>query len=289
MDQFEIICNKKTLSIKDKTLIMGILNVTPDSFSDGGQYYEYNKAIDHALEMIETGADIIDIGGESTRPFADKISIEEELQRVIPIIESLSKIVNVPISIDTTKPEVAKQAIKAGATIINDISSLSNAEMIEVVKESGLPVILMHMQGNPKTMQIKPDYKNLINEIYIFLKKAVDKAVKNGISKNQIIIDPGIGFGKTVEDNMAIIKNLKYFQKLKLPVLIGPSRKSFIKKTLFDNSESNKQDLQDIEIGTQAAIAASILNGAHIVRVHDVFLAQITTKIIDSIKNAKSE
>ncbi|MBN1931175.1 MAG: dihydropteroate synthase [Desulfobacterales bacterium] len=266
---------------------MGILNVTPDSFSDGGKYFSPHAAVDRGLRLFEEGADIIDIGGESTRPFSECVSADEEIRRVEPVISKLAKRVSVPISIDTSKAFVAKRALEAGASIINDIGALRlDPYMADVVAESGVPVILMHMRGIPKTMQISPLYDDLISEIKLFLRDSIDGAVRKGISKSKIIIDPGIGFGKTVGQNLLIIKHLHELKPLDAPILIGPSRKSFIRKILQDEIIKKTPNIIDpIEVGTQAAIAVSVLQGAHIVRVHEVMHARTTLKIIDAIKN----
>ena len=262
-----------------KTLVMGIINVTPDSFSDGGKYVKIKNAINHAKKMVNDGADIIDVGGESTRPGAEEVSSSEELRRVIPVVESIR--LNFPdilISIDTTKSVVAHKAIKAGADIINDVSGLnSDTQMVGVVANLKVPIIIMHMKGNPKNMQINPKYKNLIAEITSFFEKKIKIATELGINRNLIIIDPGIGFGKTINQNFEIISKLKEFSKLNLPMMIGPSRKSFIGKTLNLPVESRLE-------GTSAAITASILNGANIVRVHDVLEMKRVAEISEKIK-----
>lgn len=264
-----------------RTWIMGILNVTPDSFSDGGQYLNLDDAVHHGLRMAEQGADIIDIGGESTRPFAKKVSNAEEIKRVIPVIQALSVRCSVPISIDTTKAEVARQAIKAGAVIVNDISSLQfDPEMGRVVAENQVRVILMHIQGTPQDMQTKPNYNNLMKEVKQFLEHVVQRALDQGISRHKIIIDPGIGFGKTPDHNLILLQKLDYFKSLDLPILIGTSRKSFLKVLLQDQKA-------DYDLATQASISAAILNGADFVRVHDIPSARITTTIIDAIKNVR--
>jgi dihydropteroate synthase len=264
---------------------MGILNVTPDSFSDGGTFLACDDAVAHALRLVEDGADIIDIGGESTRPFSDPVSPEDEIERVVPVIEKLAGSIKVPISIDTTKANVAKQAIEAGASIINDISGMRlDYNMTAVAAEYSVPVIIMHMQGSPQTMQISPVYDDLIGEIKDFFQHSIDSAVKRGVVRSRIIIDPGIGFGKTLKHNLLIIKNLSDFDTLDVPILIGPSRKSFLKNLLKDElKEDPEHDLSLIESGTQAAVAAAVLNGAHIVRVHDVAGTRSTLKIIDAI------
>jgi dihydropteroate synthase len=260
---------------------MGVLNVTPDSFSDGGLYFQQEKAIEHGLLLAQDGADIIDVGGESTRPFSAEVPLQEELDRVVPVVEALSKEVQVPISIDTCKAEVARRALKAGASIINDISALRfDPDIISVAAEAGVPVILMHMQGTPGDMQKNPSYQNLIAEILDFLKLAVDRAVSGGIKNDLIIVDPGIGFGKTVEHNLKIIGELGQFRVLGCPVLLGTSNKTFIGHLL--NKEPHERDT-----GTMATIAAGVLNGADIVRVHNVKKAVETVRIVDAIKTGK--
>lgn len=265
---------------------MGILNVTPDSFSDGGKFFKFEDALAQAEKMAEDGADIIDIGGESTRPFSEAVSPEEEMRRVIPVIEALAKHISIPISIDTTKAAVAKAAIGAGASIINDISALRfDPKMGEAAAECGVPLILMHMKGTPGTMQVAPEYDDLIGEIRDFLENAMAQAVSAGVSRSKLIIDPGIGFGKTLEHNLRLIRRLHEFECLNAPILMGPSRKAFIRNIL--KNETGREitpDLPETEIGTQAAVAASVLNGAHIVRVHHVANTFATVKIIDAIK-----
>ncbi|MBW1893030.1 MAG: dihydropteroate synthase [Deltaproteobacteria bacterium] len=274
-----------------RTRIMGVLNVTPDSFSDGGEFANHDIALSHAEKMVEQGADIIDIGGESSRPFSDPVSLEDEISRVLPVIEKLAQKITVPISIDTTKSDVAKRAIDAGACIINDISALRlDPKMAEIAAEAGVPVIIMHMKGAPKIMQENPQYDDLIGEIKTFLANAVDTAVKNGICRSKIIIDPGIGFGKTFEHNFMILNNLKAFKSIKAPILVGPSRKAFIRDKLKDIAGKDAAPpgpcSQIVETGTQAAVAAAVLNGADIVRCHDVAETRVTLKIIDAIRKS---
>ncbi|GAB5046395.1 dihydropteroate synthase [Thermodesulfovibrio sp. TK110] len=262
-----------------KTYIMGILNITPDSFYDGGRYFNYQKAIDHALRMIDEGADIIDIGGESTRPGAEPVSIDEELKRVIPVIEALSNKVSVPISIDTYKASVAEEAIKAGATIVNDISGLRfDPKMADVVSKYKVPLVIMHIKGTPRDMQKNPYYEALIPEIIEYLRNSIVIAKQAGVNEDMIIVDPGIGFGKLPEHNLQIIKNLKAFSQLGKPILIGVSRKSFIGKILNDAPPHARLE------GTAAAVAVSILNGANIVRVHDVGFISKVVKVVDAIR-----
>jgi dihydropteroate synthase len=254
------------------------LNVTPDSFSDGGLFYNQRKAIDHGLHMIEQGADIIDIGGESTRPGALSVSTKEELKRVIPVISGITRQTKVPISIDTTKAQVAREAIAAGAEIVNDVSAFHNdKKMAQIVKESQAAIILMHMRGRPQNMQ-KGDltYSNLMGEIITFLRKSIEKAMVTGIGKEYLVIDPGIGFGKTPADNYRIINNLAELKTLGLPIMIGTSRKAFIGKV-------TGSEPQERIGGTAATIVAAILNGCHIIRVHDVACMKKIAAVTDAI------
>ena len=268
-----------TLDFSKKTYIMGILNITTDSFYDSGKYISVDKAVKHALKMVDEGADIIDIGGESTRPGAEPISVDEELKRVIPVIENLSKKLSIPISIDTYKAKVAEEAINAGATIINDISGLRfDPLMPEVASKYKVPVIVMHIKGTPKDMQKNPQYDALIPEITEYLRGSIVLAKQAGVEENMIIIDPGIGFGKLLEHNLQIIKNLKEFTQLGKPILIGVSRKSFIGKILNDASPSERLE------GTASSVAISVINGANIVRVHDVGFMSKVVKVADAIK-----
>ena len=266
---------------KKRTLVMGIVNVTPDSFSDGGKYFAPITAIDFAFKLIDEGADIIDIGGESTRPGADKVSCSEELARVIPVIEGIRSNNNkILISIDTTKSVVAKEAVEAGANIINDVSGLSfDNQMPDTIAQLKAPVIIMHMKGNPSDMQENPKYKDVIDEIITYFKEKINIAINSGIEREMIILDPGIGFGKTVEHNFKILSELNRFNNLELPLLIGPSRKSFIGLTL----NLPPEDRLD---GTAATVAVGVNNGARIVRVHDVKNMKRVAIIADKIRNA---
>jgi len=271
------------LNLGQRTHVMGILNVTPDSFSDGGRYLEADKAVEYALEMAREGADIIDVGGESTRPYSQKISVSEELDRIIPVIEVLSKELTIPISIDTYKGAVAEESLKAGASIINDISALRfDPHMASIAAQAGVPLILMHMKGTPQDMQENPVYDDVISEILDFLKDAIISSRKAGIKESLIIVDPGIGFGKTFDNNLEIIRDLSRFASLKRPVLLGTSNKAFIGHTL--GREAHQRDT-----GTMATISAGVMNGAHIVRVHNVRKAVETVKIIDEIKRGRGE
>ncbi|MBF0396567.1 MAG: dihydropteroate synthase [Desulfobacterales bacterium] len=288
MDTYKFSWRNYCLDLSSRTHVMGILNVTPDSFSDGGKYFSSERAIVQGEKLAEEGADIIDVGGESTRPFSDQVSAEEETRRVVPVIEKLVKQVNIPISIDSSKSIVVKRAIDVGASIINDISALTfDSEVGKLAAEYDIPIILMHMKGNPKIMQISPSYEDLISEIKGFLKDRILAAENLGISKSRIIIDPGIGFGKTAQHNLSIIKNISMFEDLYVPILIGPSRKWFIRHILKDKEGKDLAAyMPEVSIGTQAVISSAVLNGAHIVRVHDVKETVATIKIIDSIKNA---
>ena len=288
MEIYNISWRNHSLICGRQTLIMGVLNVTPDSFSDGGNFFAFDDAVAQGAKLAADGADILDIGGESTRPFFDPVSVEEEIRRVVPVIEKLAPRVSIPISIDTTKAAVARRALEAGASIINDVSSLRlDRDMADLAAESGVPVILMHMLGTPKTMQVDPDYDDLIGEIKAFLEKSIHHATAKGISKSKIIIDPGIGFGKTKTHNLLLIKHLREFKTLGVPVMIGPSRKAFIRHILKDQAlQDIRPDLPEVESGTQAAVAASILNGADLVRVHNVANTRTTVKIVDAIKHS---
>jgi len=290
MKAYSLVWGKHRLDFGKRTCIMGVLNVTPDSFSDGGKFFTFDDAVAQGYRLFEEGADILDIGGESTRPFSNPVSEEEEILRVVPVIEKLSKRIPIPISIDTTKAGVAEQAIKAGASMINDVSSLSfDPKMANVAVDYGVPVILMHMLGNPKTMQVEPFYDDLIGEIKTFLENAINQAENKGISRSKIIIDPGIGFGKTIGHNLLLIQRLHEFKTLKVPIMIGTSRKAFIRNLLKDNTvEDINADSKMVESGTQASVAAAILNGAHIVRVHNVANTRVTVRMIDAIKDAQN-
>ncbi len=279
--RFELQCGENKLCLGQRTLIMGILNVTPDSFSDGGMFISPDRALEQAEKMVRAGVDIIDIGGESTRPFSDPVEEDEEKRRVIPLIEKLASKVKVPISVDTCKSGVARRAIEAGATIINDVSALRfDPKMAEVAAETGTPVILMHMLGTPKTMQKNPYYDAIIAEIITFLQERIEYATSKGVKREQIIVDPGIGFGKTVEHNLLIIKYLSFFHMLNRPVMIGASRKFFIGQVL------EKENPLDREVGTGAVTCAAVLAGAHIVRVHNVRHNVEVAKMADAIREA---
>jgi len=271
-----------SLELDARTLVMGVLNVTPDSFYDGGRYHKWDDAIAQAHRMAEEGADIIDVGGESTRPYSNPLTIEQELERVLPVVETLSKEIDLPISIDTYKSEVARKTLDAGAAMVNDISAMRfDPVMGKVVAAAGVPVVLMHMKGTPRNMQVNPTYEDLLGDIMEFLRGAAEKAVSMGIEQNLIIIDPGIGFGKSFDDNLVILRELGKLSSLGYPLLVGSSNKSFIGRVLDLPVESR-------DTGTMATIAAAVMNGAHIIRAHNVRAAKETVTIIDAIKSGAS-
>ncbi len=269
----------KELELGKRTLVMGVLNVTPDSFSDGGLYLDPKRAEERAWEMVEEGADIIDIGGESTRPGAEPLPLEEELRRVMPVLEALGPSFPVPISIDTYKAKVAEEALKAGASIVNDISGLGfDQDMAEVVAHYGAALVIMHIKGTPKDMQLNPTYGDVLGEIKAYLRERIEKAEKAGVRSDAIIVDPGIGFGKRLEHNLEIFRRMKELEELGKPILVGPSRKRFIGEIL---GVETSQRLY----GTLAAVAFSILQGVHIVRVHDVKPCRQLVDVIDAMMN----
>jgi dihydropteroate synthase len=256
-----------------RTLVMGVLNVTPDSFSDGGRFLNIDRAVEHARQMAEAGADIIDVGGESSRPGAVPVTVEEELHRVIPVIERIAdgRVVPSLISIDTTKAPVAERALAAGARIVNDISALRfDPRMVEVVRDTGAGLVLMHVQGTPQTMQLDPSYDDVVAEVRAFLAERVAFAMAHGVEKSQIAVDPGIGFGKTVEHNLQLLARLEEFDLLGCPIMVGTSRKSFIGKVLALPGEEKMRGANARLWGTAATVAWAVAHGARIVRVHDV-------------------
>jgi len=277
---------RRSLAYGERTLVMGVLNVTPDSFSDGGQFFSPERAVAHAEQMINEGADLIDIGGESTRPGSEFVTEEEELRRVIPVIERLAGISSVPISIDTTKSSVARAALEAGAEIVNDISGLRfDPQIADEVANAKAGLILMHSRGTPKTMQQLPPADNLLKEVIDGLRESVSLTQQRGVASQSIAIDPGIGFGKTAEQNLELIANLDQIARAleNFPILIGTSRKSFIGK-LLDSAPAD-QRLH----GTIASTVVAAMNGAHIVRVHDVKAAVDAVRIVDAIARARRE
>lgn len=281
----------RRLELGRRTCIMGIVNVTPDSFSDGGRFLDHEAAVAQGLRLAAEGADILDIGGESTRPFSDPVSTETELSRVIPVIQALARQISIPISVDTMKAAVAREAIAAGAALVNDISALRHdPQMAATVARADVPLILMHMLGTPKTMQQAPRYDDLFGEIVAFLAGAMDRARGAGVPAERIVIDPGIGFGKTVSHNLALIQGVQRLAALDAPVLIGPSRKAFIRRLLSDDPASPvSPDDPAVASGTLAATTAAILAGAHMVRVHEVAPARAAATIADALLEEDSE
>jgi dihydropteroate synthase len=274
------------MPIDERTLIMGILNVTPDSFSDGGQFLSLDQALAHAEQMISEGADIIDVGGESTRPGGEPVSVEEEIKRVVPVIEALVARTNTPISVDTTKSEVARAALDAGAAIVNDISALRfDFYIADAVARAGAGLVLMHSRGTPATMHRLPPVADIMSEVITSLRASIHMAERRGVPSESIVIDPGIGFGKTQEQNIELIAKLDQLIAAfpDYPVLIGPSRKSFIGRILADESGTPAPSSERVH-GTMATITASVLAGAHIVRVHDVKTTVETLRVTETIR-----
>ncbi len=258
-------------------LVMGVINVTPDSFSDGGKFFDSEKAIAHGLSLVKEGADILDIGGESTRPGAAEVSEEEELRRVLLAIETLKDEIEIPISIDTMKPNVARKALEAGASIVNDVAAnRTDPEMWNVVAESRAGYVCMHMQGMPRTMQKNPEYSDIVKEIYAFFEDRLKLLAAAGVPNEQVILDPGIGFGKTIEHNLELIRNIKTFTQLKRPIMLGVSRKSFIGK-LFG------AEVQDRLPASLACTCYAVEHGANILRVHDVKETMQAMRMIEKL------
>jgi dihydropteroate synthase len=269
--------NGSRIALGEKTCVVGVLNVTPDSFSDGGRHFDAGRAIEGALQMERDGADIIEVGGESTRPGSARISVEEEKARVLPVIGRLSQSLKIPIAIDTYKAEVARAAVGLGVSIINDVSALRfDAEISDVAAQTGAALVLMHMRGEPSTMQKIEPSKDIFSEIKTDFEKAASIAESKGVSRERIILDPGIGFGKTLEQNLAIINRLDYFAAFGYPIMIGTSRKSFIGR-ITGRPESERV------FGTAASVAAAIIRGAHIIRVHDVKEIVEVARVTDAI------
>lgn len=277
-DNFVLKLDRYKLNLSRRSHIMGIINLTPDSFSGDGLYGRVKNIVEYAEQLIRDGADIIDIGGESSRPGAKPVGLKEELNRVIPAIKDLAKKIKTPISIDTYKPEVAEAALKNGASIVNDITGLKNDRMLKVISKNKSGAVAMHMKSNPRVMQKNPVYNNLVDEIIDYLTQTIDRAKQAGINQDKLIIDPGIGFGKTLEHNLEILKRLNEFKILGQPILVGPSRKSFIGKVLRTKPEERI-------FGTVASCVLACHNGANIVRVHDVKAVSQALKIADTINN----
>ena len=279
---FELKLRSRKLRLGERTLVMGVLNVTPDSFSDGGKFFDVKNAVQHALAMQRDGADIIDIGAESTRPGSLEITAAEELRRLLPVLQALRGKLKIPISVDTQKAAVAEIALGAGATIINDISGLGNEpRLAEVAAKYGAPLILMHMRGTPRTMQKGPFARDVMKDVLSGLRKSIATARKHGVPRSQIVIDPGIGFGKSYAQNYELLANLPELAKLGYPVMVGTSRKGFLGASLARNGKPAPPDQR--LWGTAATVAASILNGAHIVRVHDVAEMSQVVRVADAL------
>lgn len=270
-------CRSRSLKLGERTLVMGILNVTPDSFSDGGHFVEPTAAVDHALEMAAQGADIIDIGGESTRPGADPVSTAEEIRRTVPIIAKIREQSDIPLSIDTMKADVAMEAVAAGAVIINDVSAFeADARMAEVAADTEAGVVLMHMKGTPRTMQAHPEYGNVTEEVRDYMKSRADVAIQHGVARNRIVIDPGIGFGKSTEHNLKLLRGLPVLTGCGYPLLVGASRKSFIGQLTGRTAPADRR------AGSLGAAAWAVANGAHILRVHDVLDTCDVCRMLDT-------
>ena len=272
-------CGPAVLPCGLRTLVMGIVNVTPDSFSDGGELPDAESATKRALGMVLDGADILDIGGESTRPGSAEVPADVELERVMPVIERLRDETEVPLSIDTRKAEVAVEALRAGATIVNDVSAGADPGMFDAVRGSGAGMVLMHMQGEPRTMQAQPHYDDVVAEVHEFLRQRADDAVRAGIDRDRLCIDPGIGFGKALEHNLLLLRDVRVLLDLGLPVLVGPSRKRFL-GTILGTEVGDRLE------GTAAAVAWLAAMGVHVVRVHDVKEMARVARVIDAISKA---
>jgi dihydropteroate synthase len=284
--RFRLRLRSRTLLLGERTLIMGVLNVTPDSFSDGGKFLDSETAVAHGLQLETDGADILDVGGESTRPGAPSVTPEEEIRRIVQVIRILSGKLKIPLSVDTRRAEVAEAALDAGAEIVNDVSGLrTDPELARVAHRARAPMILMHMRGTPQTMQRSPFSRNILRDVKAQLRNSIARAKRAGIPKTQILIDPGIGFGKTFEQNFELLAALPAFARLGYPVVVGTSRKSFLGKALA-NPGATGVPSEDRLLGTAATVAASILGGAHIVRVHDVAEMSRVARVADHILNA---
>ena len=265
----------------DSIRTMGILNITPDSFSDGGEFFSAVKAVEKALEMERAGADIIDVGGESTRPGAQPVSAEEELARILPVIEAIRRRTQIPVSIDTTKPEVAREALQKGADIINDVDGLkASLEMAEIAKKSGAGIVLMHRRGTPETMQKLTQYEDVVEEVFEELDRSLEKVHEAGVEPERIVLDPGIGFAKTAEQNLELIARLRRFHAWGRPILVGPSRKTFVGNLTGKNPGER-------DWGSAAAVALCVANGAHLVRVHHVDAMRDVVRVAEAITKTK--
>ncbi len=277
----QLVCGRRALRFGERTLVMGVLNVTPDSFSGDGLLTGpgwLDRVVELGRRMVQEGADLLDVGGESTRPGADPVPLDEELRRVVPAVEALRAAVEVPISVDTTKAEVARRALRAGADLVNDISALRfDPEMARVVAEAGCGVVLMHMKGTPKDMQADPRYENVVAEVREFLAERLRWAEQQGISRDRVVLDPGFGFGKRPEHNLALVRNLRVFRELGCPVLLGPSRKSTIGVVLGGLPPADRVE------GTAAVVALAVAYGVDVVRVHDVRVMARVVRMADAV------
>jgi len=274
-------CGSREIQLGERTLVMGVLNVTPDSFSDGGRFVDAELAVKHAVQMVEEGADLIDVGGESTRPGSDEVPADEERARVLPVIGRLAaEIPDTPISIDTRKAEVARDGLAAGASIVNDVAAGADPEMFGVVRETGAGLVLMHMLGDPKTMQDEPRYGDVVGEVRAFLSGRADAAIHAGIPGGSLCVDPGIGFGKTLDHNLLLLRGIDTLIDLGFPLLVGPSRKRFLGAILGTEVDDRLE-------GTAAAVAWLVSRGTHIVRVHDVKEIVRVVRVVDAIVGAE--
>jgi dihydropteroate synthase len=284
--RFRLRLRSRTLILGERTMIMGVLNITPDSFSDGGRFLDSEAAVAHGLQLEKDGADILDVGGESTRPGAAPIKPEEELRRILQVIQILQGKLTIPMSVDTRRAAVAKLALEAGAEIVNDVSGLrTDPHLAEVARRARAPLILMHMWGTPQTMQRGPFSRNIIRDVKAELRVSISRAKRAGFPKTQILLDPGIGFGKTFEQNFELLAQLPEFARLGCPIVVGTSRKAFLGKALAE-SDSESVPSEERLLGTAATVTASILGGAHIVRVHDVAEMVRVARVADHIVNA---
>jgi dihydropteroate synthase len=283
---FRLRLPSRTLLLGERTLVMGVLNITPDSFSDGGAYLDSPAAIARALKLERDGAHLLDIGGESTRPGATPISAQEEIRRILPVLEVLRGRLHIPMSVDTQKAEVAEAAIAAGAEILNDVSALrTDARLAEIARRARVPIILMHMRGTPRTMQRGPFARDVIRDVMAGLRDVIARAKRAGLAKSQLLLDPGIGFGKTHEQNFEILARLPEFARLGCPMVVGTSRKAFLGKAMARPGEPIVPSEERL-LGTAATVTASILGGAHIVRVHDVAELVQVVRVADAIRSS---
>ena len=275
-------CRDRDIACGGRTLVMGIVNVTPDSFSDGGAFLDTASAVEHGARLAEEGADVLDVGGESTRPGAAEVPVDEELERVVPVVERLVKQIDVPVGVDTRKAAVARRALDAGAAIVNDVTAGGDAEMYGVAREAGAGLVLMHMRGDPQTMQDDPRYDDVVTEVRDYLASRIGSAVAAGVPRAQLCVDPGIGFGKNLEHNLAILRAIASFRELRTPVLVGASRKRFIGQL------TGVEDPADRLEGTAGAVAWCAAQDVDIVRVHDVLQMRRVVNVVDAISREPS-